>query len=128
MNIGDRLRIVRKELGLTMEAMGEQISTSQGHISAMEKGTKVISGRTIDLICMRFHVRKEWLTDGTGEMFADMTKDEEIAAFMGDALSNEDDTFQKRFLSMLSRLSIEEWALLEKKAKELAAENKGGAD
>lgn len=123
MNIGNRLRMVRKELGLTMEAMGEQISTSQGHISAMEKGTKAISGRTIDLVCMRFNVRKDWLVNGTGEMFSTMTKDEKIAAFMGDALADENDTFKKRFLSMLSNLSIEEWELLEKKVIELAKEN-----
>lgn len=123
MNIGDRLRMVRKELGLTMEAMGDQISTSQGHISAMEKGTKAISGRTIDLVCMRFNVRKDWLVNGSGEMFSQMTKDEEIAAFMGDTLADEDETFKKRFLSMLSRLSVEEWEFLEKMAKDLVKEN-----
>ncbi len=123
MNIGDRLRMVRKELGLTMEAMGDQISTSQGHISAMEKGTKAISGRTIDLVCMRFNVRKDWLVNGSGEMFSQMTKDEEIAAFMGDTLADEDETFKKRFLSMLSRLSVEEWEFLEKMVKDLVKEN-----
>jgi len=123
MNIGDRLRMVRKELGLTMEAMGDQISTSQGHISAMEKGTKAISGRTIDLVCMRFNVRKDWLVNGSGEMFSQMTKDEEIAAFMGDTLADEDETFKKRFLSMLSRVSVEEWEFLEKMVKDLVKEN-----
>lgn len=123
MELKERLSQVRETLGLTLKEMGERISTSPGHLSDMEHGRKGISGRTIDLICMRFNVRKDWLLNGTGEMFSQMTKDEEIAAFMGETLSDEEETFKKRFLSMLSRLSIEEWELLEKMSKDLAKEN-----
>lgn len=123
MDLKDRLSQVRDTLGLTLKEMGEKISTSPGHLSDMEHGRKGISGRTIDLICMRFNVRKDWLVNGTGEMFAIITRDEKIAAFMGDVLSDEDETFRKRFLAMLSNFSIEEWELLERKAKELVQEN-----
>lgn len=123
MNINDRLRMVRKELGLTMEAMGEQISTSQGHISAMEKGTRALSGRTINLVCMRFNVRKDWLMTGTGKMFVEKSKDDEIAAFTENVLSQENDTFQKNVLTALSRLSTEEWELFQKAAKAIVNKN-----
>ncbi len=46
-------------------------------------------------------------------MFVPMSRDEEIAAFVGKTLSTETDTFQKRFISMLSRLSTSDWEALE---------------
>ena len=52
-------------------------------------------------------------------MFIDISKEEEIAAFMGNALADETDTFKKRFITMLARLNSDEWALLEKMAKEM---------
>lgn len=55
-------------------------------------------------------------------MFVQPTRDEEIAAFVGTALSGEDENFRRRLLSVLSRLDEKEWQLIEKMAKKLAGE------
>ena len=47
-------------------------------------------------------------------MFTAMSRDEEIADFMGDVLAGEEDNFRRRFISMLSKLDEGEWELLEK--------------
>lgn len=118
--MNERLKAVREQLSLTLKEMGESISTSAGHLSDMEHGRKNISGRTIDLICMRFNVSKEWFVLGNGDMFLEVSREEEIAAFMGDMLSVEDMTFKKALITALSRLDEEQWALIEKFAIDLS--------
>ncbi len=52
-------------------------------------------------------------------MFIPITRDEEIAAFVGDALATESDTFKKRFISMLSKLKESDWDVLERMVEEM---------
>ena len=52
-------------------------------------------------------------------MFVEMTRDEQIASFIGSIQANVDDSFKKRFISMLSTLDEPEWELLEKMALKL---------
>ena len=47
-------------------------------------------------------------------MFIKRTRDEQIASFIGSIQANEDDSFKKRFISMLSALDESEWEVLEK--------------
>ncbi len=47
-------------------------------------------------------------------MFLQMTRDEEIAAFIDGALAKETDSFKKRFISMLARLKESDWEVLER--------------
>ena len=47
-------------------------------------------------------------------MLAITTRSDEIAAFAGRILSEEEDSFKQRFVSVLARLSNDEWKLLEK--------------
>lgn len=56
-------------------------------------------------------------------MFLPVDRDAEIAEFVGKALSDQSDTFKKRFIRMLSRLTEDEWALLERKALEIVGDH-----
>ena len=40
MTPGERIRSIRKELGLTLEKFGESLGVSKGAISAIEVGTR----------------------------------------------------------------------------------------
>lgn len=59
-------------------------------------------------------------------MFAPVTQDDQITDFMAGLLKNEDASFKRRFVAMLSRLNESDWEVLEKMALTLAGENEGG--
>ena len=50
-------------------------------------------------------------------MFVEKTESEELAAFFGDLLKDEPD-FRHRLIAAMSRLTLDEWKVLEKLATE----------
>ena len=110
--MNERIKKLRKALGFTQQKFANALGVSRNTIATYEMGKSLPSDAAIALICREFHVREQWLRAGVGEMFIDITKEEEIAAFIGNA-------FKKRFIAMLARLNSDEWALLEKMAKEM---------
>ena len=119
MEIKDRIKELRKAKGLTQLEFADKLKVSRSNIASYETGKNELSSAAISLICRTFSVSETWLRTGEGEMFSDTAREEEIAAFMGDVLAAETEDFRKRFISMLSSLSVDEWRLIEEKAKEL---------
>ena len=117
--MNERIKKLRKSLGLTQQALADKLKIKRNTIAKYETGRGEPIDAVIALICREFHVNERWLRTGEGEMFIDITKEEEIAAFIGNELADETDTFKKRFIAMLARLNSDEWALLEKMAKEM---------
>lgn len=75
MNIHERLKYLRDELNLTTRTFGATINMSGGAITNMEKGTRNITERTIRDICREHNVNFDWLANGIGPMFADVTSE-----------------------------------------------------
>ena len=119
MEIKDRIKELRKAKGLTQFEFADRLKVSRSNIASYETGKNELSSAAISLICRTFSVSETWLRTGEGEMFSDTAREEQIAAFMGDVLAAETEDFRKRFVSMLSSLSVDEWRLIEEKAKEL---------
>lgn len=118
----DRIKMLRKALGLTQQKFAEALGLKQNTIAQYEIGRNEPVETVLNLICREFKVSRTWLYTGEGEMFVHHSRDEEIAALVGDILADEEETFRKRYLAMLARLGPDEWKLLEKMALELAAE------
>lgn len=112
--MGERVKELRKALGLSGEKFGEKIGVTRSAISDIERGRNGLSDSNILAICREFNVNEEWLRSGTGEMFKDMTLDEEIISFIGDIQWDASNTFKKRFISAIAKLNEEEWEVLEK--------------
>lgn len=119
MEIKDRIKELRKAKGLTQFEFADRLKVSRSNIASYETGKNELSSAAISLICRTFSVSETWLRTGEGEMFSDTAREEQIAAFMGDVLAAETEDFRKRFVSMLSSLSVDEWRCIEEKAKEL---------
>lgn len=69
--LGDRIKEIRKGLGLTMKAFGSSLGLSESAISRIESGSANPSDGIVKLICSKYHVDYFWLTEGIGEPFLD---------------------------------------------------------
>lgn len=69
MDIGSRIKKLRKELDLTQTEFATRIGSVQNTVTGYESGRRNPSAPVISLICREFNVLEEWLRDGTGEMF-----------------------------------------------------------
>lgn len=69
MNLGERIRQIRKALDLTQESFCKRIGLKRNSISLVESNKRNISDQAIISICREFNVNEEWLRSGTGEMF-----------------------------------------------------------
>ena len=112
--MNERLKKLRKILGLTQREFADRLKVPRNTIGGYEVGKSNPSDAAVNNICTTFNVNENWLRTGEGEMFISLTRDEEISRFVGETLSDESDTFKKRFISMLSNLDESDWELLEK--------------
>lgn len=120
MNIGDRIKKIRKELDLTQVDFAARIGSVQNTVTRYETGNRNPSAPVISLICREFNVNEEWLRTGKGEMFIKVSRDKKISDFIDNALSQESSSFRRRFIAVLSALDDSDWEVLEKMALELA--------
>lgn len=117
----ERVKEVRKALRLTQEKFGERIGVKKNTISQIESGINGVTDQLRLAVCREFNVNEDWLRTGEGSMFVEPDEDEEISRFMGDILSGQPD-FRRRLISVLTRMTPDEWALLEEKIRELREE------
>lgn len=119
METGKRIKEVRTTLKLTQLAFADRLGLKRNTVGGYEIGAVVPSDRTILDICREFNVSEDWLRNGEGSMFAETSPNEEISSFVGDILSGNPD-FRQRFISVLARMTPDEWRILENKVLELA--------
>lgn len=100
MNIGDRIKKVRKSLDLTQEAFAARIGSVQNTITGYESGRRNPSAPVLSLICKEFNVNEEWLRNGTGEMFAPDASDELEALVKKYDLSHGEYIFLEKYLKL----------------------------
>ena len=67
--VGERIRLIRKALGLTQAELGEKIGRSWKTINRWEAGEREIPDTALKLISSTFNVSYEWLKTGQGEMW-----------------------------------------------------------
>lgn len=120
----ERIKELRKELGLTQTEFAERIGSAQNTITGYETGRRVPSSQVITLIARTFDVNETWLRTGEGAMFNEVTRDERVAEFVGEALNGKSDSIKRRMISVLSRMNDDDWAAMEHFA-ELLLEERG---
>ncbi|GMQ56753.1 hypothetical protein AN1V17_11470 [Vallitalea sediminicola] len=96
----ERLLLLRKTLKLNQEKFGSKIELSPASISALEKGMRSITDRTIKLICTEYNVNEDWLRYGTEEMFNTSNDLLEIFSYAFNDLDEEESQFLKNFLTL----------------------------
>lgn len=116
--MNERIKIFRTSLGLSQTNFGKALNVSLSAVQKWESGENTPSDAIVSLMEIRFDLNKQWLLTGEGDMTTKKSREDELAAFFGDVLRGNPD-FRRRLLIVLSRMSIDEWALIERKAREL---------
>ena len=69
MNVGNRLKKIRKAKGLTQQALGEFINVSKQAVANVESGHSNPSLEFISKLIENLNINSNWLITGKGEMF-----------------------------------------------------------
>ena len=117
--MNERIRELRKLLGFTLEKFGAPLGVGKTAISKIENGERGVTDKMVKSICREYNVNEEWLINGTGDMFTEIDRDDQLMRWAASVLKDDSDSFRKRFVTMLSSLSVDEWQFLEDKARML---------
>ena len=100
---GERVREIRKSLGLTLEKFGKKLGVGKTAISKIEKGENNLTEQMTKSICREFHVNYIWLTSGEGEMFVE--NDDDFMERIDRIMAGEDEARKNLFKIMLDVLN-----------------------
>lgn len=125
MTQNERVKEIRKTLGLTLEKFGERIGVTRGSMSNIENGNRNLTEQMTKSICREFSVDYMWLTTGEGEMFVDT--DDDFIERIDRIMAGEDEARKNLFKFMLE-LSDEDIAALDRLMKKAIRFSKGEID
>ena len=120
--MNERIKKVRKFLDMTQQEFADRIGIKRNTIAQYEIGRNEPIDSVINLMCREFNVNETWLRTGEGEMFVEISLDEEIASFIGRIQMEDKINFKKRFVSALAKLDEDEWEVLEKLVLDMCKE------
>ena len=110
--MNERIKLLRKTLGLNQTDFGSKIGVKQGTVTGYETGTRTPIDAVISSICREFNVNEDWLRTGEGKMFIEVPE-EDLYSKAAASLLKEDDALAIEGLKLYYSLSPE--------AKEAAA-------
>ena len=119
--MNDRIKKLRQELSLSQDEFGRRLGVTRGAVTNIELNKVEPKPLFVDLICREFNVSEEWLRTGEGEMFKPKSRNEELFEFVTTAIG-EPTGIQAKLLSIMARLTDEQWKVLNDIANEMAKE------
>ena len=122
----NRIKELRKSLGLNQTEFGNRIGVGQTTIAGYEIGSRVPSDAIIKSICREFAVNETWLRTGAGDMYRTVSREQALGEGIRKILVDRPDSFQAALISTLLKFDPDgaEWAALERIAAALLEETK----
>ena len=118
--IGERIKKIRKEAGLTQQRFAERIGAKQNTIAQSEIGRTSPLDPGITAICKEFDIQEEWLRHGVGAMRVPKSEEEEIADMVASVLHGSPD-FKRAVVKMICTRTPDELETLEKAFMDILA-------
>ena len=119
MAMDERLKQLRKTLGITQQEFADKISIKRNTYAQYETGRNEPIDAVVALICEKFNVDEKWLRAGEGEMFVKKTEDEEREHFrtlIDRMLSDSDEKFRRALLEVILRMDARQVAAVKEYA------------
>ena len=67
--MNERVKMIRKQLGMTQEQLAQRLGIGKAALSMIETGKAGLSARNRNILVQELNVNPEWLETGEGEMF-----------------------------------------------------------
>ncbi|WP_418566752.1 helix-turn-helix domain-containing protein [Peptacetobacter sp.] len=77
-SIGERVKMIRKELGLNQTDFAKGLDLSRSRIGYIENGERSLTERTLNDIVREYGVNRDYILTGEGDMFINIEESEEI--------------------------------------------------
>lgn len=97
--MNERIKELRKFLGLTLEKFGNRLGVTKVTISRLENGINSVTEQMFRSICREFDVSEKWLRTGEGDMF--IIPEDDTAALVSNLLEEPDDEFYQAVLELV---------------------------
>lgn len=91
----DRIKELRKSLGLTQQKFADRLGLKRQTIAAYEIGNIEPSESTLLLICKEFGINKDWLLTGKGEPTIEACQEERYAINIGKLQRADNETIMR---------------------------------
>ena len=98
MTINERIKELRKKLGLTQIEFAEKIGLKKSAASWIEKNGSNVTPSNIQLICSTFNVSEDWLIHGTGDMFTNSDEQSLNQMIKKYNMTNDEITFVRHWM------------------------------
>lgn len=121
--MNERIKELRKALGLTSEKFGANLGVGKTAISGIETGRRNVTDQMFLSICREYNVNPGWLESGTGSMFIEIPIEDE---FSEAAKNLSDDPLVVSCLVEYAKLRPEERAIIKKYIDNLIKRYKEG--
>ena len=108
----ERFKEIRRLLGITQAEFGKGINISQNYVWMIEKGERIPSDRMIADICRVYNVNEDWLRDGKGDPFMQLSREETIAEYVGRINGGNITAIDESIIKFMAETPVEEWETL----------------
>ena len=108
----ERLKQLRKELGLTQQEFSDKIGIKRNTFAQYENGRNEPIDAVVRLICSTYNVNEEWLRTGAGEMFVSKNTNMRVQAWIEKVLAGRPEDIRFRAVSLLADMPEEWWNIL----------------
>lgn len=93
-----------------MSSFARKLNVTPAYISKLKnKPDSEPSSIFIKEICRQYGINENWIISGEGNMYNNLSRKEQIAAFFADVLTDPEDSFRVQFIDALSRMTVEDW-------------------
>lgn len=110
----NRIKAIRKhpDINLTQQEFADRLGVKRNTIAQYEIGRNEPIDAVIFSICREFNVNEDWLRYGTGDMFVELSRDEEIINQITEKIYDQPEAVRNKIADILPRLNASDWELL----------------
>lgn len=120
--MGDRLKVLRKKLGLTQQEFADRLGIKRNAVTNYEVGRNDPADMVVSLICREFSVSEKWLRTGEGDMFIQKRREDQIAEYFHD-LQGLNDELKKRLVAALAAIQTKDWEIIRQIVEKIVRDN-----